>query len=156
MIYLTKIFTMIIKKLSIDSLLEFIQLLQIFQEVFEITDQIVDNKQLSKLLSSKDFMVFVSKVDNKIVGGLTIYVLQNYFNKKPTAYINDLAVKPEFQRQGIGQKLIAEVIQYCKYMYFEEIYVAAECIDEQAISFYKRTNYNNEVHVKLFSYKLDI
>lgn len=71
-------------------------------------------------------MVFVVRLNNRVVGGLTVYVLHRYFNTKPIAYIYDVGIKPEFQGQGLGKDLMAEVCKFCKENGFEDAYVEAE------------------------------
>jgi aminoglycoside 3-N-acetyltransferase I len=107
-------------KLKTDSLREFKSLIEIFNVVFENDEPIADDKQLVKLLSNPDFFVFVVKSNSKVVGGLTIYVLHRYYGTKPIAYIYDMGVSPDYQRQGLGKALVAEVCNFCKQNNFED------------------------------------
>lgn len=43
-----------------------------------------------QLLQKDNFFAVVAKVDHQIVGGLTVYVLDQYYSEKPLAYIYDL------------------------------------------------------------------
>ena len=60
-----------IKKLKPDQTDDFRKLIEIFTEVFEHTAHIPGNQQLHKLLSNPDFMVFVVRINETVVGGLT-------------------------------------------------------------------------------------
>jgi aminoglycoside 3-N-acetyltransferase I len=144
-----------IKKLNNDEVADFRKLVEIFKNVFENEEQITDNGQLTKLLTDPGFMVFVVRKNNKIAGGLTIYILHRYFGTKPVAYIYDVGVTPEFQGQGLGKALIAEVCKYCEDNGFEDAYVEAESDDLDAVSFYRKTKFSSEMNAVHFTYTFD-
>jgi aminoglycoside 3-N-acetyltransferase I len=144
-----------IKKLNHNEVSDFRNLVEIFKEVFENEAQISDNEQLSKLLSAPNFMVFVVRIDNKIVGGLTIYTLHRYYGTKPIAYIYDVSIASDFQGQGLGKALISEVCKYCKDNGFEDAYVEAESDDINAVNFYRKTKFNSEMNAIHFTYTFD-
>src|SRR5581483_8357999 len=93
-----------IKKLGAEDILQFQELIRVFEVVFEMKNfNMPDKIYLEQLLGKESFFVFVASIDNNIVGGLTSYTLQQYYSKSLLVYIYDLAVKNEFQRQGIGK-----------------------------------------------------
>lgn len=145
-----------IKKLSANELFSFKKLIKLFEEVFEMEDFIIPpEKHLKKILAKSDFMVFIASSEDKIVGGLTVYVLEQYYHIKPLAYIYDLAVTASFQRKGIGKKLIDAVNNHCREQGFEEVFVQADKIDDYAIDFYRKTRPTNEEDVSHFYYTLN-
>lgn len=144
-----------IKKLEKNETSEFRNLIEIFKDVFENDRHTPDNNYLSRLLSNADFRVFIVKVENKVVGGLTIYILHSYYSIKPIAYIYDVGITPRFQGQGLGKALIAEVCNFCKANGFEEAYVEAESNDIDAVNFYRKTKISNEMNATHFTYKFD-
>ena len=139
-------------KLNHNEVADFKSLVEIFKEVFENEESISNNEHLGKLLSNPDFKVFVVRKNNKVVGGLTIYVLHRYYGNKPVAYIYDVGVTPEFQGQGLGKALIEEVCKYCQNNGFEDAYVEAERDDIDAINFYKKTKFSSEIDAIHFTY----
>lgn len=144
-----------IKRLEENDLIKFIELIKLFEEVFEMKDfSIPDSKHLQSLLNRNNFEVFVALLDNKVVGGLTTYELEQYYSEKPLAYIYDLAVDIKLQRHGIGKKLIAETNKFYKEKGFEEVFVQADKIDDYAIDFYRKTNPSEEEQVVHFYYTL--
>jgi aminoglycoside 3-N-acetyltransferase I len=144
-----------IKKLNGQDIKEFTELILLFEEVFEMNNfTMPDDKHLLKVLTNPDFMVFVAIREKQIVGGLTAYTLDQYYSEKPLAYLYDLAVTVNFQRQGIGKKLIAALTEYCRLQGFEEVFVQADKVDEYAIEFYRSTPITNEEQVVHFYYTL--
>lgn len=93
-------------------------------------------------------------MNTKIVGGLSVYILEQYYSKKPLAYLYDLAVLKEFQRKGVGRKLMEFVTRYCRQKGIEEVFVQADKADEYAIEFYRSTKPTNEEQVVHFTYRL--
>jgi aminoglycoside 3-N-acetyltransferase I len=147
--------TIEIKKLSDHNTPEFVELIRIFEDVFEMENfSIPDIEHLEKVLSKPDFIVMIAMVQNEIVGGLTAYVLHQYYSQKPLAYIYDLAIKRSYQRQGIGKLLISGFNSYCKEKDFEEVFVQADKVDDYAIDFYRATGITAEEQVIHFYYSL--
>lgn len=144
-----------IKRLEKHEISDFRNLIEIFKDVFENDEQIPDNDLLGNLLSNSDFMVFVVKLNDKVVGGLTIYVLHRYYGVKPIAYIYDVGISPNHQRQGLGKALIAEVCKICKENGFEDAYVEAESDDIEAVNFYRNTKFSSEMNAIHFTYTFD-
>lgn len=141
-----------IKQLAIGDITAFTSLLEIFKKVFENEEAVIHDAQLQKLLMNPDFIVFVVKFNNQVIGGLTIYVLHRYFGSKPVAYIYDMGIDPNFQGKGFGKALIAEVCSFCKRNGFEDAYVEAESEDLEAVAFYSRTNYSEKLNATHFIY----
>lgn len=141
-----------IKKLNKNETSDFRNLVEIFKNVFEHEEQISNNEHLETLLSNPDFMVFVVRQNNKVIGGLTIYILHRYYGKKPVAYMYDVGIAPEFQGQGLGKALIAEVCKYCEDNGFEDAYVEAESDDIDAVNFYRKTKFSSEMKAIHFTY----
>ncbi len=109
---------------------------------------------LVKLLDNGDFLALVAKSDNRVIGGLTLYILHQYYSEKPLAYLYDLAVLPEYQRRGVGRKLIEFTTKYCAANGVEEVFVQADKVDDYAIEFYRATNPTDEEQVVHFYYAL--
>lgn len=133
---------------------EFVQLIGVFETVFEMKDfKRPTEKHLLGLLEKEDFLVFVAISDRQVIGGLTAYTLGQYYTELPQVYIYDLAVKTEFQRQGIGKKIRDAIIDFCKNMGMDEVFVQADLEDRHAIDFYRSTGGRAEKVIH-FSYQL--
>lgn len=144
---------MIVKKLNSGDIIDFKDLLDIFNEVFENNTLLPQDEYLKKLLDNPNFVVIAAEDKKVILGGLTVYILQSYYNEKPVAYIYDVGVKPIYQGKGIGNSLIQFLIAYCKTNGFHEAYVEAETDDVEAVKFYRKTNFSTEMQATHFTYK---
>jgi aminoglycoside 3-N-acetyltransferase I len=145
-----------IQVLSDKDLDEMIELISLFEDVFEMENFVCpDPKHLSKLLQKDNFIAITAKLDGKVIGGLTVYVLDQYYSTKPLAYIYDLAVLTAYQRKGIGRDLINFTNNYCRQKGFEEVFVQADQIDDYALDFYRSTKPTNEEQVVHFYYILE-
>lgn len=148
--------TTLIEKLGENDLEKFIAAIRLFEDVFEMKNfSIPNDNHLQNLLNKPDFFVFVALLENKVIGGLTAYVLAQYYSEKPLAYIYDLAVDTQYQRQGVGKKLIAAMNKYCTKNGFEEVFVQADKVDDYAIDFYRSTHPTEEEQVVHFYYILN-
>jgi len=128
-------------------------LISIFEEVFEWENFIMPNDpHLQKLLNKETFLAIVAKSESKIIGGLTVFVLDQYYSTRPLAYLYDLAVETKNQRKGVGKKLIEFTVQYCKENGFESTFVQAEKEDNHAIDFYRSTKHSCEIQAIQFEY----
>jgi aminoglycoside 3-N-acetyltransferase I len=127
-----------IKMLMNEDVESFKELIALFAEVFETENfSMANDAHLLSLLQNPNFTVLTANMKRTIVGGLTAYTLQQYYSEKPLAYIYDLAVKQQYQRQGIGKQLVNELLRFYKEKGFEEVFVQAEMEDEHAVNFYR-------------------
>ena len=141
-----------IMKLDTHDTDDFKALINIFNEVFENENKRIGEQYISKLLCNPDFFVVVAKVNKKVVGGLSVYILHSYYEEKPMAYIYDVGIAPDFQRKGIGQKLMNFLRDYCLKNGFHDAFVEAELGDHQAVNFYRKTPFSIEMEVMQFTY----
>ncbi len=134
---------------------KFYELISVFEEVFEMESFTRPNDaHLLKLLGEGKFIAIVALYNNKVIGGLTVYTLDQYYSKQPLAYIYDVAVLTEYQRKGIGKELIEFTRAFCRQKGFEEMFVQADKVDDYAIDFYRLTTPSSEEQVIHFSYKI--
>lgn len=68
--------------------------------------QPIMEEQAQSALHNSDFII-ACRDDKNIVGGARIIWDKGYI-----AYLADVMVKPEYQKQGIGKKLVEECISY--------------------------------------------
>jgi aminoglycoside 3-N-acetyltransferase I len=134
---------------------KFQELIEIFADVFEMnTFSMPDTNYLKSLLQNTEFIVMIAETDHKVIGGLTAYILPQYYSQAKHVYIHDVGISTSYQRKGIGRQLIKSFNEYSKNLGCEEVFVAAEKEDDHAVSFYRATGGEalESVH---FSYTLN-
>jgi len=144
-----------IKRLEVDDIEKFMELVCLFEEVFEMKDFVIPPKEhLQNLLAQKSFLVFAALQDDKVIGGITAYSMTQYYSACDAVFIYDVAVAKNMQRRGIGKKLIAELNSHCKQAGAEVTFLEADEPDEYAIEFYRSTGAVQEKGY-FFSYPLN-
>lgn len=134
-----------IVKLNHDDINRFTELIRVFEDVFEMENFSMPAKSyLQELLKRDDFFSFIALADSRIVGGLTSYILHQYYSQWPLVYIFDLAVKAGFQRKGIGRMLIEGNNDFCRSIGAEAVMVQADEADDHAVDFYRSTGAKGE------------
>lgn len=144
-----------IKKLTEFDGDDFVELVEIFHEVFEHEGSRPSKSYLAGLLKNPRFFVMVAKRGGKVIGGLTVFVLELYYDEKPTAYIYDVGVRPDQQGQGTGTALMARVREYCRENGFRDAYVEAETEETDVLRFYRQTKPSSEMEATHFTYSFD-
>lgn len=144
-----------IKRLGSPDVWLFQKLVRLFKEVFETENGAEANKlYLQALLQKPDFIAYAVLLENEVVGGLTAFELPLYYTECSEMFIYDIAVKTEFQRNGLGKALLAALAAYCKKAGIKVMFVAALEEDGHAVNFYHATNGKGEKVVH-FNYYLD-
>jgi len=133
-----------IKRLTKEGLADFAALVNLFNIVFEEEPRIGSDNHLRQLLNRADFVVLAALMENEVVGGLTAYELPLYYSDSSEFFLYDLAVKPEYQRKGIGKRLIQSLKAYCIENEVKEFFVMAHEEDEHAVEFYRATGGRSE------------
>jgi len=134
-----------IKQLAREDLAAFKSLIQMFNTVFEEEHPTLgSDAYLLKLLGNKDFIVIAAISENEVVGGLTAHELPVVYSDHSEIFLYDMAVKPEYQRMGIGKGLIQSLKEYCITHVIETFFVMAHEEDEHALEFYHATGGKSE------------
>jgi len=145
-----------VKKLSQGDVSAFKLLIHLFNVVFEEDESAIGSDvNLFKLLSNNHFVAMAAFDQYEIAGGLTAYELPMYSADRSEIFVYDLAVKPEYQRRGIGKRLIQHLKEYCFENGINEFFVLAHEEDIHAVEFYRATGGKSEKVVN-FLYRTDI
>lgn len=133
-----------VKQLTKEDVAIFKSLIDLFNLVFEEEPIPGENGNLSKLLGSNNFIAMAAVSGNEVLGGLTAFEFPMYYSEYSEIFLYDLAVKPEYQRMGIGKRLIQSLKEYCIRNGIREFFVLAHEEDEHAIEFYRATGGKSE------------
>ena len=134
-----------IKHLTKEDVSKFTLLVNLFNTVFEEEHPTIGSEANSlRLLNDSRFIAFAALAENEVVGGLTAYKLPMYYSDSSEIFLYDLAVKPEYQRMGIGKGLIQSLKEHCVKNGIKDFFVMAHEEDEHAIEFYRATGGRGE------------
>ncbi len=85
---------------------------ELIDEAFEGSN---DLEYYQKYQENSNYLIFIMKKDNKIVGSITAYKLDLFtFSFQPALEIFNVCVLKEYRKQDIGKKIFEEVIKYAK------------------------------------------
>ncbi len=140
-----------IKILDKNEVERFIDLIRIFEDVFEMESFVIPRSEhLWELLKQPGFTAAVALGDGQVVGGLTAYTLQQYYSEKPLAFIYDIAVDTKYQGRGVGTKLMEHFRNYCIEMKYDEAFLFVDENDKETVEFYRRsfsTEHEKVLHI---------
>ena len=105
--------------------------------VFEETGAPLSGSYVERLLTRNDFWAFVALDGTDIVGGLTAHALPMTRAERSEMFIYDVAVRPDYQRQGVGRRLVAAVRDAARDRGIDDVFVAADEDDAHALDFYR-------------------
>lgn len=106
-------------------------------EVFETTGTPLGDTYLDQILGRDDFWAFAAVVDGRVVGGLRAHVLPMTAAETAELFLYDIAVRPEYQRQGLGRQLVAALRALGAAHGIAVMFVPAENEDTHALDFYR-------------------
>ena len=143
------------KKLNKEDVSLFMELIKLMETVFGTDPAVINEPYLKKLLAQRNFISIVAIENDKVLGGLTGYILNMYDSGKSEVYLYDIAVKKEYQRKGMGNKLITALHKYCEKRRIGVIFVEALEEDKQAVKFYRKEG-GEEQKVIHFNFPLNV
>lgn len=108
------------------------ELFRLFADVFDEPNQPLSDAYLVSLLRRPDFWAVAAFAGTQLAGGLTAHTLPMTRSEQSELLIYDLAVRPEFQRQGIGRAIVTHVLNAAA-----TAFVLADDEDTHALDFYR-------------------
>lgn len=136
-----------IKKL--ENIRELQQLAAVFSLAFD-SQYSTSEEYLSTMLQNSSCVILGAVVESRIVGGLVAFIMTPIHGTKEL-YVYDIAVHPDFQKQGIGTALMETLKQEARAQGVGTIFVEAESEDEGAVAFYRAIG-GEEVAVNHFNF----
>jgi aminoglycoside 3-N-acetyltransferase I len=106
-------------------------------EVFgEKRDRLSDT-YLDELLSRSWVLVFAATEGGRAVGGLTAHLLPMTAYEGTEVFVYDVAVADDYQRRGVGRRLLGAVRGEASRLGASNVFVLAENVDTGALGFYR-------------------
>ena len=94
---------------------------------------------LQSLLDRGGITFLAAEKGGRIVGGLTAHELPSTYFSSNEVYVYDMVVAKEYQRKGIGRKLLSELAKICKFKGEREFFLQVDIDDHHALEFYRST-----------------
>lgn len=111
-------------------------------------------ERLRRAVQSGDVEVLAALADDRIVGVLVLAYRLNVSASAHIASIEDLYVRPEARRRGVGRALLEAVDARCTQRGIS--YVEVQVEDDDAENFYAALGYEPEAGVRVLSRSLAI
>ncbi|MDD5182331.1 MAG: GNAT family N-acetyltransferase [Candidatus Nanoarchaeia archaeon] len=117
-----------------------------------------ENASLKAVIKSLNFYfkvgkVYVAVIDKRIIG-IVVFKVEQYW-EGPVVIIEDLAIKEEFKKQGIGKKLMDNVEAYAKKNKIRAVYFKTNR-KSPAVKFYKKQGYKLKKEVVSMEKKIKL
>ena len=109
----------------------------------------VFNGELREAVEAGNLEVLAASSEGRMLGVAVVAYRLNISSGGPFASIEDLHVRPESRRQGIGRALLEAVAERCKIRGVS--YIEAQVEDDEAAAFYSALGYEPESSVRVFS-----
>jgi len=111
-------------------------------------------RRLRKSIQAGDVEVLAARVEDQILGVAVLAYRPNVSASGHFTSIEDLYVRPEARRQGVGQALLTAANERCTQRGIS--YVEVQVEDEEAEDFYASLGYEPEGGVRVLSRSLAI
>jgi aminoglycoside 3-N-acetyltransferase I len=105
--------------------------------VFGTAHASLSDDYLDLLLARSEFWAFAALSDGVVVGGLTAHTLPMTTFEGAEVFLYDIAVHPDYQRRGFGQRLVETLRSEAAAQNISMVFVPAEDEDTHALDFYR-------------------
>jgi GNAT superfamily N-acetyltransferase len=102
----------------------------------------------SKFLTKPGAMAFVAVIDGQPCGLISFYPDKDYFTDHPRAYVDNLVVAHESERNGVGRTLLDYVEGWVREHGYREVVLDVFAGNHGAIAFYERQGYRPD-HIRM-------
>lgn len=113
------------------------ELFLLIADIFETDSQPLSDAYLTRLLARPDFWALAVSVDGRTVGGLTAHTLPLTRTEELEVFLYDIAILPQYQRQGLGRQLVEALRQLAAAEGIPTLWVPADNEDTHALDFYQ-------------------
>jgi ribosomal protein S18 acetylase RimI-like enzyme len=125
-----------------------------FNSSFDTRDRAreIFTKEMMAKYPSRDFRMAVADRDGELVGFCFSYISQKpkYFILEKFGFIGDLYVRPGFRRQGIGNDLVKDAINFFARRKVNQIELLVSVKNKSAIEFWEAIGFS---HLLTWMYK---
>ena len=97
----------------------------------------LNDRYIERLLSRAEFWAVAALADGIIVGGIIAHELPMTTSESSELFIYDVAVRPDYQRRGIGRRLFCALCEEASKAGIQDVFVPADDEDVHALDFYR-------------------
>ena len=112
------------------------------EEDFTFNETVQQNGLAMMLDDSEDRCIFVASSGDQIIGMCSVQLLVSTAEGEIVALIEDMVVAQEFQRQGIGKKLMHEIEAWAVQKGAKRMQLLADRNNVKALDFYKKQKWS--------------
>lgn len=106
-------------------------------QVFEERCGRLSDSYLDRLLGREDFWAIAALAGEEVVGGVTAHTLPMTRTESSELFIYDIAVRPDWQRKGVGRLLMTALREAAAAAGIRDAFVPADNDDTHALDFYR-------------------
>lgn len=114
------------------------------------TDKKIIEKTFEKINSNPDHLIIVALIDGKVVGATTLLIETKFIhNGGKVGHIEDVVVDKEYQKKGIGEKMINYLLRYAKEQGCYKTIL--DCVDDVK-PFYEKLGFKHNANALRFDH----
>ncbi|MBS3925277.1 MAG: GNAT family N-acetyltransferase [Nitrosarchaeum sp.] len=114
------------------------------------TDKKIIEKTFEKINSNQDQLTIVALLDGKVVGAATLLIETKFIhNGGKVGHIEDVVVNKEYQKKGIGEKMITYLLRYAKEQGCYKTIL--DCVDDVK-PFYEKLGFKHNANALRFDH----
>ena len=103
---------------------------------------------LKNILENENHVIHVAELDGEIVGSTTLLIEPKFIHQGGfVGHIEDVAVKKEFEGQGIGMKLVLSLLDVAKE---RKCYKTILNCEDELVSFYEKIGFRQKTNEMRF------
>ncbi|HXW03464.1 MAG TPA: GNAT family N-acetyltransferase [Nitrosarchaeum sp.] len=142
--------SIIIRKLQKEDLSNgFLQTLDSLRQTSNMDKKIIE-KTFDKINSNQDQLTIVALLDGKVVGATTLLIETKFIhNGGKVGHIEDVVVNKEYQKKGIGEKMMTYLLRYAKEQGCYKTIL--DCVDDVK-PFYEKLGFKHNANALRFDH----
>lgn len=129
--------SIVIERLGADDVERARNVFAMMDRVFEADSDELTDSYLADLLGRRSFWALAAFDGDEAVGGITAHDIPMTRHERSELFIYDLAVRDDRQREGIGRRLLAELLADARTCGIDVVFVPADNDDLHALDFYE-------------------
>jgi GNAT superfamily N-acetyltransferase len=95
-------------------------------------------RMFDRMARYPDYRIYVAMCDDTIVGTLSLLIMDNLGHRgAPSGVVEDVAVDPHWQRQGIGRAMMQHALRVCGEKGCYKVALSSNLTRERAHAFYE-------------------